>query len=92
MKTFADLEFEERRLIGLGLGQQARLDFPNGYGVSVGSGEFYYTNMNQPYEVAVMKDGQLCYDTPITDDVVGYQTEEDVTDIMRRVAELVKED
>lgn len=90
MLKFSDLKFKYREVAGYDA-QQARHDFPNGYGVSVCKGKLYYTNRNKPYEVAVMKGGDLCYDTDITDDVLGYQTEEDVTDILRRVAEL-KED
>jgi hypothetical protein len=34
------------------------------------------------------KDGNLTYDTPVTNDVIGYLTEEDVTDVMKQVQEL----
>lgn len=46
------------------------------------------------YEVAVIKvsddeDGfELCYDTPITDDVLGHRDERDVEIIMEEVAAL----
>jgi len=39
-------------------------DIGNGYGWSI-----IYLG-NQVYEIAVLKDGELCYDTPITDDVI----------------------
>jgi hypothetical protein len=35
-----------------------------------------------------MKYSELCYDTPITNDVMGYLTPEEVTDIMKQVSEL----
>lgn len=78
MKTFDDLIFKFRKGIPI---IQARMDFPNGYGISVISGAWLYCD-DDTFEVAIFKDGHLCYDTPITDDVLGYQTQEDITKIM----------
>lgn len=41
-KTFNDLEFYTHRT---GFGKQARMDFPNGYGVSVITGDMFYMVM-----------------------------------------------
>jgi len=47
--------------------------FPNGYGASIVCHEFSYGHQNGLFEVAVLdKDGGLCYDTPITNDVLGH--------------------
>lgn len=58
--------------------------FRNGYGS--------YTCNEQEWEVAVLKGNEtewdLCYSTPITDDVLGNQTEEQVIEIMKKVQEL----
>ena len=91
MKTFNDLEFKPLSIME---GLQARMDFENGYGVSVirfksplgGFGS--YTNSDQEWELAVMYNGELTYNTPITDDVIGYLKNDDVSDIMKRVQEL----
>ena len=41
------------------------------------------------FEVAVLdKNGNLCYDTPITDDVVGYLNFQGVADILKDISEL----
>jgi len=41
------------------------------------------------YELAVLgKDGQITYDTPITNDVIGYLREMDVTDVMEKIQQL----
>lgn len=40
------------------------------------------------YEVAVFYDGNITYNTHITDDVLGSQTEEDITRVMKDVQEL----
>ena len=101
LKTFKDLIFEEHQLSkklkqsGTYLNNfigctQAVLDFPNGYGISVITGSCFYTNQNQPYECAVLKDGHLCYDTLITDDVIGHYNESGVNEIMRQIQKLPK--
>ena len=52
--------------------------YPNGYGASIIKFSGSYGGTDDLWEVAVLKDGELCYDTPITDDVLGYITEEEV--------------
>lgn len=54
MKTFKNLVFESH---GSGFGQQAILEFDNGYGVSVLFGDKFYSNGIDTYELAVLKDG-----------------------------------
>ena len=81
MKTFNDLEFKPWR----GRGKHAILNFDNGYGVSVLFGENYYSNGIDTYELAVLKYGLICYDTEITNDVLGYITKEEVTDVMLKL-------
>ncbi len=88
---FSDLDFQDHPFYGDD-GIQAKYFFPNGYGVSVvrfpGSYGFY----EDLYEVAVIKgnmdDFELCYDTPITDDVLGHRDERDVEIIMEEVKNL----
>ncbi len=73
-------------------GVQAKHFFPNGYGVSVVRFPGSYGYYDDLYEVAVIKgtvdDFELCYDTPITDDVLGHRDERDVEIIMEEVAAL----
>ena len=41
------------------------------------------------YEIAVLdSDGDLCYSTPITDDVIGYANEDKVLDTLHRIKSL----
>ena len=68
--------------------KQAKMNFENGYGISVIFGSMFYSNGIDTYEVGILKDGILCYATPITDDVIGYITADEVTDIMRKIQEL----
>lgn len=74
---------------------QARMQFPNGYGASVvrgsiGPGGGTYGCEQGLYELAVTKgpDFRLCYTTPITGDVLGYLTPDDVTTHLRAIADL----
>lgn len=95
MKEFKDLLFKQHPT-GMG-GFQATMEFENGYGVSVVCGEYRYStprtnlyaaSMYEAYEVAILKNGSLCYDTSITDDVIGYVSPEEISKIMGLVQNL----
>jgi len=88
MKTFKDLEFEPHEN---GYGEHATMDFENGYGVSVVTGlHIYYTDDSHPYELAIVKDGSLCYNSGITEDVLGHLTSRSITLYMKKVQLLKK--
>jgi hypothetical protein len=70
-------------------GVQARTTFENGYGASVIKADQSYGGSKGFYELAVFgPDGHITYDTPITDDVLGWLTEEDVTKLLQDVENL----
>ena len=74
--TFQELKFQDHTLIGR---KQCIVQFPNGYGASIVQGEHTYGGKDGLYEIAVFgKDGHISYSTPITDDVLGYLSEEEV--------------
>ncbi len=86
MKQFKDLKFKKHPHLN---GVISRITFDNGYGASVVKHEFSYGSDKGLYELAVLdKNGDLTYDTPITDDVIGYLREEDVTDVMEKIQKL----
>jgi len=86
MKTFDDLEFVPH---SMGLGIKARIQFENGYGASVVKSEFSYGGKDGLYELAVLdKDEEIIYNTPVTSDVEGYLTPEDVTKLLIQIQEL----
>ena len=62
--------------------------FENGYGVSVIS--HGYGGDVGLKEIAVLHSGSICYDTPITDDVMGRLTDEEVAEIIKQVKQLPK--
>lgn len=89
MKTFEDLEFEQVNDAPFMVGKKSRMHFDNGYGVSVVSHSYSYGGRDGLYEVAVLdSNDELTYDTPVTNDVIGYLTEEEVSNVMKEVQEL----
>lgn len=89
MKTFEDLEFEQLNDAPFMVGKRGRMHFDNGYGVSVVSHSYSYGGKDGLFEVAVLdKDGELTYDTPVTNNVIGYLNPKDVTEIMEQVQSL----
>jgi hypothetical protein len=84
---FEDLKFKPHP--ALGFNTQATIFFPNGYGASVVTGEFAYSEPGRPFELAVLKKGAgITYDTPITNDVLGRLTGPQVEKILNDIAAL----
>lgn len=96
LKTFNDLIFNPHpvELAGACLGKkyteskQAKMTFENGYGISVLFGSIFYSNGIDTYEVAVLWNGNVCYDTLITNDVIRNISAEKVSEIMKQIQEL----
>ncbi len=87
MKTFKDLEFKPHpNHMG---GVQAIAEFDNGFGASIVKTPYTYGGKDGLYELAVLNtNGHLTYDTPITNDVLGYLTEQDVTEVLIKIQQL----
>lgn len=66
--------------------------FDNGYGVSVICNEMSYGGKEGLFELAVLKGTEknydLCYDTPITNDVIGWLESEEVDALIKQVKAL----
>lgn len=91
MKEYKDFQthnglYENRRYAD-GI-EQWKFEFDNGYGASVITGGIAYCNEGQPYELAVLEHDELCYSTPITDDVIGYLTSDEVYDLLDKIEQL----
>lgn len=70
-------------------GYQLLYKFDNGYGASVVKHDFSYGGKKGLYEIAVLdNDGHLCYDTPITSDVIGYLTMGEAEKILINISHL----
>lgn len=90
LKTFDDLQFENilHGQYAQDYGKRAVMHFANGYGVSVLLGSNFYSNGRDSYEVAVLYGDETTCNTYITDSVLGWQTANQVTDIMAKVQRL----
>jgi hypothetical protein len=87
MKTFNDLEFKD--MPDYYQGVQATIKFDNGYGASIVRHNFSYGHEQGLYELAVLdSSGAITYDTLVTEDVLGYLSEEDVTNALKQIQEL----
>jgi hypothetical protein len=87
MITFNDLQFES--IPEYKHGFQAVVYFENGYGASVVQHDFSYGGRDGLYEMAVLNmKGEVLYETPIADDVLGYLTEDNVTETLQQIQEL----
>jgi len=69
--------------------ERYKIMFDNGYGASVIRGEYTYGGDKGYWELAVTDaNGSLTYATPITDDVIGWLSDDDVADTLDRIAAL----
>ena len=75
-------------------GIQYMFRFENNYGASVVKHFGSYGHEDDLWELAVIKfdaetgEWNLIYDTEITDDVLGCQTDEETRDLLKRIKEL----
>ena len=72
----------------VGDGHNFRLSFPNGYGASLSCHEGSYGGREGLWEVAVLKGEEIVYDTPITSDVLGWLSKEEVLQTVVRISKL----
>lgn len=70
------------------------LFFENGFGASIIRNSMSYGNEKGLFELAVLKEttyspvGEICYDTPITDDVLGELPVEKVIETLQQISHL----
>ena len=69
-------------------GIQMQFTYPNKYTASVIRHRGSYGGDMGLWEIAVMYGEKIVYDTPITNDVLGWQTDEDVEKVLQRIREL----
>lgn len=89
---FNELKFEQHSAHNPN-GIKAKMFFPNGYGVSVvGGGIGLYGDGVNTFELAVLigniDEWDLTYETPITDDVIGWRSQDEISELMKQVFEL----
>lgn len=88
---FSDLVFTKSDVFTNG--ERAIAKFSNGYGASVIRGPYSYGGDKGLYELAVITctdDNEyfLCYSTPITDDVIGHLTPDEISVLLEKIEAL----
>jgi len=84
---FKDLKFFNREDLN---GVQAIVKFENGFGASIVKHNFSYGGSEGLYEMAVLdENNDICYTTSITNDVIGYLNEEEVSDYLNKIKNLI---
>ena len=78
---------EEKKYYG---GIQKVYNFPNGYGASVIQHEGSYGFEKGQWELAVLFMEDICYSSPITDDVIGHLNQRQVKNLLQQIKELTK--
>ena len=73
-------------------GEQWLCRYANGYGASVVCDPYSYGSNEELWELAVIRwrenNFDIVYDTPVTDDVIGYLSEDDVAKLLCEIAAL----
>lgn len=70
-------------------GLQRIYEFKNGYGASVVMHNGSYGGNKGLWELAVLDEsGDLCYHTPVTQDVIGHLTDTKLQEILKEISEL----
>ena len=70
-------------------GTQEIYHFENGYGASVISHKFSYGGERGLFEIAVLdQNDDLCYSTPVTDDVLGNLDRDEVKQVLEQINDL----
>jgi len=71
------------------MGSQRIYKFPNGYGASVVRHENSYGGREGLFELAVLDaNGNICYSSPVTNDVIGWLTMAQVDDLLDDISQL----
>jgi hypothetical protein len=73
-------------------GIQYLVFYPNGYGASIVQHQYSYGGRSGLWELAVIKgndeDWSICYSTPITSDVEGHLTQNEVDELLTKIEAL----
>lgn len=93
-KGFESYLLERRPIPHLPSSIQYLFKFENGYGASVVKSPYSYGGEIGQWELGVIffdaetDEWHLTYDTPVTNDVVGYLSDSEVRDLLHRIKKL----
>ena len=64
------------------------IEFENGYSASIVSHDMSYGGKEGLFEIALLHDGEMVYDTPVTHDTIGWLDFAGVAGILKDIEEL----
>lgn len=70
------------------LGYQKFVEFDNGYTASVVSNDMSYGGDRGLFEIAILVNSEIVYDTPVTNDVIGFLDFEGVVQTLESIKQL----
>ena len=86
MNKFDLLTFKDTKIPK---GISATVEFPNGWGASIVQNDASYGGKSNLFEIAVLdSDGNINSQTDITDDVLGWQDEDDIDKVLTAISKL----
>ena len=86
MNKFDLITFEDTKVPQ---GVAATVEFPNGWGASIIKNDLSYGGGSGLFEITVLdKEGKVNSETDITDDVIGWQDENDIDRVLTAISKL----
>ncbi len=67
---------------------ELQFEYSNGYGASVSKGQMTYGGPQGYWELAVLRHGGITYKTPITRDVIGWLSDEELIEKLHEIEKL----
>jgi hypothetical protein len=87
--AIADIEMKPHPTVN---GRHGVVQFTNGWGASIVTGEWSYSAPGKPWEIAVIDaDGEIRYDSGLTFDVFGFLTDDEATKVLADIEALTPE-
>ena len=72
------------------LGYQKFVEFDNGYTASIVSNDMSYGSDRGLFEIAILVNHEIVYDTPVAHGVVGFLDFQEVADTLKQIEKLPK--
>ena len=70
------------------LGYQKFVEFSNGYAASIVSNDMSYGSDRGLFEIAILHNQDIVYDTGLTEDVIGFLDFQEVADTLKKIEQL----
>jgi hypothetical protein len=74
----------------MNLGYQKFVEFDNGYTASIVSNDMSYGSDRGLFEIAILHNQDIVYDTGLTEDVIGFLDFQGVADTLKKIEQLPK--